>query len=200
MARQWARLVWWLGQGQNAAAMQVVVAIVLLAVTAWYAYITRRMLKESEAQIREQVRPKLRFGLKHIGDLTAGELLIENTGDFAAQFLDVTLRCYVGLNGPTLPLYLSQYRGVVIEAGDKLPIAFDFRPQLFKLPGIELEEMTYRYFIVASDRSERIFHTYKYNPIINKMIIGHHRPLRVIWQQRPSVWRPYMRLKEWLKW
>ena len=37
---------------------------------------------------------------------------------------------------------------MVIEAGDKLPIAFDFRPQLFKLPGIEFEEMTYRYFIV----------------------------------------------------
>ncbi|HVY93649.1 MAG TPA: hypothetical protein VHA14_12895, partial [Bryobacteraceae bacterium] len=136
----------------------------------------------------------------HCGDLSNGELLIENIGEVAAEFLDITVRCYVGLKGPTLPLYLTQFQGAILESKTNVKVPYNFRPQLSAIPGIEQERMMYMFFIVASDRSERIIETYKYNPIVNKVMMGNRRPLRILWQQRPSVWRPLMKLRDWVKW
>jgi len=199
MAYEWGRFWHWVQQGGNSNIILVVINVVLVLITGWYAYVTRKMLKVNEAQLLEQVRPKLTFSVAHSNDLANGELTIENTGEAAVQLLDVTLRCYV-LRGPTLTQHLGQFQGSILEPKNKLVFSFSFRCQLSEIPGIEEEKMSYMYFFVASDRSERVIQTYKYNPIKNRIMIGRHRPLRIIWQQRPSLWRPLMKLKDWFRW
>ena len=86
-----------------------------------------------------------------------------------------TLRCYVGRKGPTITDRREEYQGATLDSKTGLNIPFDFRNRLFSIPGIETQEMSYMYFVVASDQSERVVHTYQYNPMINKILIGHHK-------------------------
>jgi len=70
MAYEWYRFASWLAEGQNAAAVQAIAAIlasiatiILVFITAWYAYITRGILKASHNQLGAVLQPDLKLDL-----------------------------------------------------------------------------------------------------------------------------------------
>src|SRR2546425_991587 len=95
MAYEWGRFTWWLAQGQNAVAVQVVAAFVLVGVTAWYTYLTHRVMKATGKQASAALQPLL--SLKRLAR-SAGEtfhtILIQNSSDRPVVFLDVVISCY----------------------------------------------------------------------------------------------------------
>ena len=66
MEYEWGRFVYWLSQGQNAAAVQAIAAlggltasVLLTAITAWYAWLTKHILVASTLQALDEMRPEL---------------------------------------------------------------------------------------------------------------------------------------------
>jgi hypothetical protein len=56
MTHEWSRFTWWLAQGQNAAVVQVLAAIIVALVTAWYTFLTHWIMKAAVKQASGALR------------------------------------------------------------------------------------------------------------------------------------------------
>jgi hypothetical protein len=95
MAHQWGRLIWWLAQRQNAAAVQAIVAcvgvpvaILVLVATMRYVVATNRLLKVADRQMRAAVLPQVSVELVYAGSKT-GTITIRNLGASYLRFYDL---------------------------------------------------------------------------------------------------------------
>lgn len=85
MGRPWQ----WVQQGGNS-------NIVLVVITAWYSWLTFRMLQWSTAQAREQLCPNLVLTItRSAKNPTEGHFAIENVGERHVSILDALVTSYV---------------------------------------------------------------------------------------------------------
>jgi len=85
----WSRFIYWLGQGQNARAVQAIAAlsavaltVVLIIITAVYAYFTWRLLRTSREGLKATVRPQFTATL-------TTEMVDENSMDVVTSIQNV---------------------------------------------------------------------------------------------------------------
>jgi len=85
----WSRFIYWLGQGQNAGAVQAIAAlsavaltVVLIIITAVYAYFTWRLLRTSREGLKATVRPQFTATL-------TTEMVDENSMDVVTSIQNV---------------------------------------------------------------------------------------------------------------
>jgi hypothetical protein len=78
------RFWWWVQQGGNS-------NIILVAITAWYSWLTFRILRWNTAHVREQLRPNLVLTVtRSPKDVTEGHFHIENVGERDAKITVVS--------------------------------------------------------------------------------------------------------------
>jgi hypothetical protein len=85
MGYEWARLIWWLSQGQNAAAIQTVIAgvdlvstLVLLLVTMRYVTLTKTLAVVAKEQLQTIFQPSLRIRATKLEYYSDVNIEIEN--------------------------------------------------------------------------------------------------------------------------
>jgi len=85
----WSRFIYWLGQGQNAGAVQAIAAlsavaltVVLIIITAVYAYFTWRLLRTSREGLKATLRPQFTATL-------TTEMVDENSMDVVTSIQNV---------------------------------------------------------------------------------------------------------------
>jgi hypothetical protein len=84
----------WLAQGQNAVTGQLIAAVLVLFVTAWYTVLTHRIMKATAKQASAALQPELslcRFA-RSPGE-TFHTILIQNSSGRSVVFLDVVISC-----------------------------------------------------------------------------------------------------------
>ena len=157
----WDRFIWWLYHDANAPAVMqtftaiatVVLTIVLVCVTWWYARLTRRMALTMEQQLRANFAPDVAFAFIHNAYLTGGD----GSEDFAGS---VQIK-----NNGALPLKVNSLRVLVQVTGKnnqstdlkeaELVIGpekmRDFRYVLSVLPGTSRGEYRLRAIVTCTD-------------------------------------------------
>src|SRR5450631_3624092 len=89
IVEQLSRFWYWVQQGGNS-------NIILVVITAWYSWLTFRMLQWNTAQAREQLRPNLVLTItRSAANLTEGHFCIENVGERHVSILDAMVTAYV---------------------------------------------------------------------------------------------------------
>ena len=105
MAYQWDRFIYWLAQGQNAGAVQalaalctVVLTVILLIITAVYAYFTWHLLRTSRQGLETTAEPQFTVSLTtEVLDENSEEVVttIQNVGNmsFTVRLVMVHIEC-----------------------------------------------------------------------------------------------------------
>lgn len=135
---QWGRLIWWLAQGQNAAAIQALSAAATLALTIVIACITFKYVKLTSgsvelarAQFRADLQPKLTFSITRSGSSPQpSQAMIVNVGSRALRIISIGISLFDQKNvQPISPrIELSRWRDVTLVPSDKL--TFDVNSEL----------------------------------------------------------------------
>jgi uncharacterized membrane protein len=94
----WNELTSWLGQGQNAAAVQTACAVgtllltvVLAIITAWYVRLTHRLSALSKQQLVAQFTPRLVIELEATQADGLVRFVIRNEGDRAVRLFAINI-------------------------------------------------------------------------------------------------------------
>jgi hypothetical protein len=183
---QLGRFWWWVQQGGNS-------NIILVAITAWYSWLTFRMLRWSAAQVREQIRPNLQLTTTRSPvDLTEGHYTIVNAGERNAKVLDALLTCYVD-DKRFSRLHLDDVQGVLIPPKQSISGKFPISPRTD-----EFVICTFR--VVSSDDGDQVFRTYEYWSSRHKMLVSARRPARIVLRMWMTPIRmPYLKIIRWAR-
>src|SRR6202021_2640922 len=126
----WGRFTYWLAQGQNAAAAQFIAAIILTVITAWYAFVTRRIMKATAQQASAALQPVLALSQIHKSlDDPIPTVLIQNPGERPVVFLDVLVTCHPSEH----KAIVHKYRGwdeQILAPGENAELRLDFSKSL----------------------------------------------------------------------
>lgn len=132
IAVQWGRFMWWLAQGQNAAAVQALVAIftglltiVLVVVTWLYVRLTSHLTRLAGRQLEASLQPSLVFDIAP--DMAPGSLYISisNKGAHPVYLLKVMAHISYECDAEIISSDasdISELKKVVLPAGDKAMI------------------------------------------------------------------------------
>ncbi len=186
MADQLGRLWWWVQQGGNS-------NIVLVAIAAWYSWLTFRILRWSSVQVREQLRPNLMLTITRSAEKpTEGHFGIENVGERNVTVLDALVTCYV--DGKRFSEFRPDIaQGAVLPPKLKLSGPFPISPRRD-----EWVMCTFR--VASSDVGDQVFMTYEYWSNVQKMIVSTRRPLRVVLRMWTAPIRmPYFKITRWAR-
>lgn len=106
MTHQWGRLIYWLSEGQNAAAVQALSAIVvailtaaLIWVTSRYVHLTKAIAETTRQQLAASVQPVLALAILESGILTrkgqavsvSGRIGVKNRGSNPVKVVSISL-------------------------------------------------------------------------------------------------------------
>jgi hypothetical protein len=183
---QLGRFWWWVQQGGNS-------NIVLVAITAWYSWLTFRALRWSTVQAREQLRPNLSLTItRSAEDSTEGHCVIENMGERDVQILDALVTCYVEGNRFS-KLRPDNVQGAVLPPKRRLSNRFSISTRTD-------EWVIFTFRVVSSDVGKQVFMTYEYRSHVHKMLVSARRPLRVVLRVWMSPIRaPYFTITRWAR-
>lgn len=176
----------WVQQGGNS-------NIILVTITAWYSWLTFRILRWSTAQVREQLRPNLVLTItRSPGNFTEGNFAIENVGERNVSILYALVSCYV--EGKRFSkLRPDNVQGAVLPPKLKLSGPFLISPHTD-----EWVICTFR--VVSSDVGNQVFMTYTYWSNERKTIVSARRPLRVVLRMWMTPIRvPYFKITRWAR-
>lgn len=184
--RQLGHFWGWVQQGGNS-------NIVLVAVTAWYSWLTFRILRWSTAQAREQLRPNIMINITRSAmHPTEGHFAIENVGERNVKILDALVTCYV--EGERFSkLRAENVQGAMLAPKQKLLGQFPISPR-----SDEWVICTFR--VVTSDVGDQVFMTYEYWSNVHKTVVSAHRPLRIVLRRwMTPVRMPYFKITKWAR-
>ena len=174
---QMGRFWHWVQQGGNS-------NIVLVVVTAWYSWLTFRMLKWGSAQAREQLRPNLVLTItRSPTDPTEGHFAIENVGERHVSILDALVTSYVD-GARFSKVHPDDVRGAILPPKQKLSGSFPISPRFD-------ERVICTFRVASSDVGCRVFRTYEYWSNVHKMLVSEHRPVRIavrMWMAPLRAW------------
>jgi hypothetical protein len=189
MEYEWGRFVYWLSQGQNAAAVQAIAAlggltasVLLTAITAWYAWLTKHILVASTLQALDEMRPELNLLVQPTERLA--RVRIHNAGKYGALLLDVRLTRYIE-NRPMKQWRLADLQGRLFKPNEQASFAVTVPDATDQPSGFEAYDLV----VVASDRAKHIFITYDYRSHANVFLIEHGRPSRIRLRLLLNPWR-----------
>lgn len=183
---QLGRFWWWVQQGGNS-------NIILVAITAWYSWLTFRILRWSTAQAREQLRPNLVLTITRSPEnLTEGHFVIENVGERDVKILDAFVSCYV--QGKRFSgLRPEDVQGAVLPPKRPLSGQFPISPRTD-------EWVICTFKVVSADVGDQVFRTFEYWSNVHKTIVSGHRSLRVVLRMWMTPIRmPYFRITQWAR-
>jgi hypothetical protein len=177
---QFGRFLYWLNQGQNAAAVQAVAAlattfltIVLLWATIRYVRLTSSLALATRAQLEAGLRPNLHFDLTRTLDMETG-IQISNVGQVPVRLLSVAVRVEPTGSSPTaITKELGNVCGTLLMATDKIfgTIVFD-REQA---PGKGVKSLL---LVDCTDLGGVTEHSFHYDPMtgLAKYFSGFKKP------------------------
>jgi hypothetical protein len=183
---QLGRFWWWVQQGGNS-------NIILVAITAWYSWLTFRLLRWSTAQAREQLRPNLVVSTTRSQQvLTEGHCSIQNMGERTVKVLDALVTCYV--DGKRFSrVHPDNVQGVMLPPSQTLTSVFPISPRMDNWV-----ICTFR--VVCSDVGGQVFMKYEYWSNAHKMLVSVRRPIGVVlrlWVA--SIQMPLFRIGIWMR-
>ncbi len=185
---QAGRFWWWVQQGGNS-------SLVLVAITAWYVYLTHRIMKATARQATALLQPALSI-VRLVKPDEEGKrcLLIQNLGSQPVVFLDVVVGCFP-YGKPGIVRRLRGWDDIVLPAGKDAELDYDFSKDMGSIH-VSPDACGYQALIVVSDLSRQVGGQYEYLPVLGRLSFTLGVPLRVRlrYMARPWGWR-YHRLK-----
>jgi hypothetical protein len=172
----------WLQQAGNS-------TIVLVVITAWYTFLTFRIMRLNAVQVREQLRPNLALGLRRSPeDPKEGRFTIENVGERSVKVLDALVTCYVeGIRFSRCRP--NDVQGAVLPPKGKVDGVFPISPRTDEWVICTLR-------VAGSDVGDQVFMTYEYWSNVHKMLVSAHRPIRVVLRMWLAPIRvPYLKIE-----
>jgi hypothetical protein len=187
---QLGRFFWWIQQGGNS-------NLVLVGITALYAFLTYLLLRWNTIQARSQFQPQLRLSMFFTDvDQKRGTFRIGNTGNYTVVVLDVELSCR--MNGKVVVRNRAELlQDALISSDDHIGMSFDFCSELESAPK---EMFTYVLVVVGADVARRMPMTYQYLPLFNLTTAKMGQPLYVTvrrWASPLSI--AYHRIVHWFR-
>jgi hypothetical protein len=199
MAYEWGRFTYWLAQGQNAAAVQSIAAVLVLLVTAWYTFLTHWIMKATARQASAALQPELSL---HRFVRAEGEnfhtILIENSSGRPVVFLDVVISCH--RHGHKAIIHkLRGYDDQILAVSENTKLKLDFSRELTAMH-VHEDSCGYQAVLVVSDLSRQVAIEYDYTWVVGRFAGKAGMPWRVRWRyrMRPWGWR-YNRVKYWFR-
>ena len=189
MEYEWGRFVYWLSEGQNAVAVQAIAAlggltasVLLTAITAWYAWLTKHILVASTLQAFDEMRPELNLHVQPTE--CSARVHIHNAGKYGALLLDVRLTRYID-NRPMMQWRPPDFQGRLFKPNEQASFAVTVPDATDQLRGFEAYDLV----VVASDRAKHIFITYDHRSPANVSLIEHGSPSRIRLRLLLNPWR-----------
>jgi hypothetical protein len=176
----------WLQQGGDS-------TIVLVVITAWYTFLTFRIMRLSAVQVREQLRPNLVLDIKRSPeDPMAALFTIENIGERSVQVLDALVTCYV--EGKTFSRCRpNDVQGAVLPPKRTVKGVFPISKRTDEWVICTLR-------VAGSDVGHQVFMTYEYWSNVHKMLVSARRPIRVaLWMWLTPVRVPCLMIATFMR-
>ncbi|MCX6594558.1 MAG: hypothetical protein NTZ56_23850 [Acidobacteria bacterium] len=195
MIDEWGKFTAWLDAGHNAAAVHVVVAVAV--VTAWYAYLTHRIMRATAKQPYAALQPE-----DPLCEFARAEeekfhtILVENKSVRPVVFLDVVISCHP-MGRESIVHKLRGWDDQILSAGDHAKLRLDFSKELAEL-GMSEDMCGFGADIVVSDLSRQVAIQYHFAWVVGLYDCKLGMPWNVRWRYRfrPWGWR-YHRIKGW---
>ena len=176
---EWLRLWLWL-RGENASRATVI----LVFITAWYAFLTHRMAKAMNRQTRAMIQPiiSMDFVVEKDEPYPKGRFTVKNLGSQPMLLLDMRLQCRRE-NILIFETY-NMYERHILPPDDQIAFNFDFTERYTKKgvlwwsPGC----CTFYLEVVVSDLAEEIILTYGNSAYWGILTMKNGMPLRVRWK------------------
>ena len=195
MAYEWGRFTSWIAQGQNAVAVQFIASIILTVITAWYAFVTRSIMKATAQQASAALQPVIALSQIHKSlDDPIPTVLIQNPGERPVVFLDVLVACHPFGH----KAIVHKHRGwdeQILAPGQDAELRLDFSQSLREI-GVNKDSCGFHAELVVSDLSRKFVIQYDYIWVLGRFTCKLGLPWKVRWRYivRPWGWR-YNRLK-----
>jgi hypothetical protein len=180
-SRLWA---WLLANGASRA------TVLLVFITAWYAFLTQRMAKAIARQTRAMIQPValLDFHWKEEKYYPASAFEIKNLGAQPLLVLDVKLSCHLmnenfHLPGRDYTDHQTLWDEHIIPPGDSLSPLFDFKRR-FERDKLSWDSNRLGYLleVVVSDLSKKIVIAYRNFPVLGIVNVKQGMPIAVRWR------------------
>jgi hypothetical protein len=152
--------------------------IILIAVTAWYVILTRRIVKATARQAVSMMQPELSICGFQDRDKPDGKfVLVENTGDHPVVILDLEKTCFVHGRKSLTHSDSCWMDAVIPPKKDRVfDYAFDQELQKRRIPEFLC---AYSFDIVVGDLSRQVVSTYEYYPGTGQFICKLGMPWKV---------------------
>ena len=181
--------------------------VMLVFITAWYAWLTSRMTRSMSLQTKAMVQPVLGLEMYQNKDEPhpKGSWLAKNLGDKPVVLIDMRLECR--RDSKTFHEQYVFYQDHVLPPGEQVTFNFDFTKSFLDeqgrgwfSPGME----SFNIEIVATDLSEQVVLTYRMFLYWHSLSVRKGMPARVRWRRwsdptRYLYRRQKMRIERWLK-
>jgi hypothetical protein len=170
MAHQFERFVYWLNQGQNAAAVQAIAAlattfltIVLLWATIRYVRLTSSLTRATHAQLEAALRPNLRFDLTRTLDAETG-IKITNVGQIPVRLESVGVRAELTNEDSSITKALPDITGTLLMAGDDVfgTVSFEDHPKRIQVFDANVRSLL---LVDCTDLGGITQHSFHYDPV-----------------------------------
>jgi hypothetical protein len=167
----------------------------LTVITAWYAFVTRRIMKATAQQATAALQPVLTLSrLVDTLDESVPRVLIHNAGDRPVVFLDVVIGCHSSGHRSIVDK-LRGWDDQILGPNENTELRLDFSKPLAEI-GATQNECGFWLEIVVSDLGRQVVIQYDYVWVLGRFTCKIGLPWRVRWRYiaRPWGWR-YNRLK-----
>lgn len=167
--------------------MQVVAAVLVVVVTAWYAILTHWIMKATRRQASGVLQPVLSLKrLVRAEGETHHRLLIENPSERPIVFLDVFASCHPG-GHRAIVHKLRQFDGQILSPKDHVVLELDF---VKELAAIRVPEDLCGFYtqIVVSDLGRQVTFRYSYIWVLGCFYCEAGLPWRTWWRYRVQPW------------
>src|ERR1700688_1772339 len=158
--------------------------VILVFITALYAFLTWRMAKAIARQTRAIIQPvaSLEFFFDQKRFHPTGHFEIKNLGTQPLLLLDVKLWCGIH-HGKDFTQHYELWDEHILPPGLSLRPLFDFKSK-FERDNLSWSSdwLSYSLEVVASDLSKQIILTYRNIPVLNVVNVSKGMPLSVRWR------------------
>jgi len=181
--------------------------VMLVFITAWYAWLTSRMTRSMSLQTKAMVQPVLGLEMSQNKDepYPKGRWQAKNLGEKPVVLIDLRLECR--RDSRILQEGYMFYRNHVLPPGEQIAFEFDFTKRFLDEQGrgwFSHGMESFNIEVVAADISEQVVLTYRMSLYWQSLSVRKGMPARVRWRiwsdpMRYFYRRQKMRVQRWLK-
>jgi hypothetical protein len=158
--------------------------VILVFITAWYAFLTHRMAKAMNRQTRAMIQPVLSmdFDIEKEEFYPKGRFEVKNVGAQPVLILNMRLGCRI--HDMALFDEYKFYERHILPPSEKMAFKFDFTER-YQKKGATVWSPGFASFnleVVTSDLGEEVILTYRYSAYWRILTVKKGMPLRVHWK------------------